>query len=143
MTQKMKGLGTRPWAFCSLSSLKETRSGQGTVTLKIALTMEYLEPDLDDAPAPPKEKMEKKPPAEPKEKKAKKSIFEAGDISSYVASQLVTLLEKHIRKAWHSITDIELASLRLHGIFYLYTILYCIRVCIWEGERDERTGALP
>lgn len=73
--------------------------------------MEYLEPDLGEAPKEvlPREQKEK-------ERKIKKSIFESGDISSYSPSELVALMNKHIKKAIPSVTDIELADLALNRI---------------------------
>lgn len=72
--------------------------------------MEFLEPDLGEA-------AEEVVPREQKEKtkKVKKSIFESGDISSHTPSELVALMNKHIKKALPSVTDVELADLSLHG----------------------------
>lgn len=85
--------------------------------------MEFLEPDLNcsdseaEAPVIEQKCLEGKgSDSFKKEKKAKKSIFESGDISSFSPAELAGLFDKHLRKAYPSLTDLEFDAFHFPGI---------------------------
>lgn len=94
------------------------------------LLMDFLEPEIDE----PKPKSEARPPVETREqkekikaeKKIKKSIFESGDISSFSPSQLSALFQKHTKKAFPTLSDIELKDLAIPGTSRRLSLFYIL-----------------
>lgn len=118
------------WFTVIRGKLKEDlgfAGGQGVAFKKSQ--MDFLEPEIDEPK--PKTKVnasvvettrEEKEKIKA-EKKIKKSIFESGDISSYSQAELSALFQKHTKKAFPSLSEIELKDLSLPG-----TISYMIRL---------------